>query len=114
MGPWKILPLWGFCLAPNSLVPFWGKGIFLFSVSGVPHKQGFQRWILGIGAWKVPLLVRIWAYGDGRPDIQALVPATEGACLKTGSGWGSQCVLLAQGGHPEWAWSHGSCRFLLL
>ena len=63
MGLWDILHIWGLCPDPESFVSFWGKGRVLFSVSGIPDKQGFQGQIPGPGAWITPGRIRIWDMG---------------------------------------------------
>ena len=86
MGPWELVAVWAFCPAPKSVGSFLGKGRVLFSISRVPPKQGFQRWVLGPVARITPPTVRIWAYGHDRPSLWAPGPAPEGACLKGVSG----------------------------
>ncbi|VDP54142.1 unnamed protein product [Soboliphyme baturini] len=62
-GPWSSLPLWGFGLASKSFRSFCGKGGVLYSASGVPPKEGFQRRARFPGDWKTQ--TRHEAYGEG-------------------------------------------------
>ena len=94
MGPWEFVALSAFCPAPKSVGSFWGKGRVLFSISGVPHKQGFQRRVQGPGTRITPPKVRIRAYGHVRPNLWPPGPAPKGACLKGVSGSRSQCLFV--------------------
>ena len=51
------------CRASKRLVHLWEKGRVLLSVSGVPHKQAFQRRVLSHVAWTNPPRFRIWVRG---------------------------------------------------
>ena len=84
MGPWEIFPL-RIQAAPNILMTFWYGKTAIFDLRCAP-KQRFQRWALGLGAWKIPPRVGIWAYGQTRPAMQDLGGATERACLEACSG----------------------------
>ena len=92
-GPWMSLPVWGFGLAPKSFRSFCRNGGILYSASGVPPKEGFQRRALGPGDYKTQTRVRIERLGAWKAPY-------------AGSWSSPREALLEHGAHDE---GHNAC-----